>query len=72
MTDSIKGLDQAYERCIQTRVLFSAFRLDLPRHEDRVLAFSLVFLCFRRDEPVQQDASQDFACNGEQLSLIHI
>ena len=74
--DSIKGLGQVYESCIQTYVLFSAFLLYLPQHEGHVygpsvgpeptLAFWRVFLGYRRDEPIQQDASQDFACNGEQ------
>ena len=54
----------------------SAFFLHLPQHEDHVYgpsvgpeptrAFWLVFLCYRRDEPSQQDASQDSACNGMQ------
>uniref|UniRef100_UPI003AF9951D hypothetical protein n=1 Tax=Thiolapillus sp. TaxID=2017437 RepID=UPI003AF9951D len=57
-------------------VLFSAFFLYLSEHKDHVygpsvgpeptLAFWRVFLCYRRNEPIQQDASQDFACNGEQ------
>ena len=74
--DSIKGLGHVYESCILTLVLFSAFLLYLPQHDDHVygpsvgpeptLAFWRVFLCYCRGEPVQQDASQDFACNGEQ------
>ena len=74
--DSIKDLGQVYESCIQTHVLFSAFLLYLPQHEDHVcrpsvgpeptLAFWRVFPCHHPDEPIQQDASQDFACNGEQ------
>ena len=48
---SIKGFGQVYESCIYTYVLFSAFRR--------------VFRCYRQDEPIKQDASQDFACNGE-------
>ena len=50
--------------------------LNLPQHEHHVygpsvgpeptLAFWCVSLCYRRDEPIQQDASQDSACNGEQ------
>ena len=76
MADSIKCLGRVYESCIQTRVLFSAFLLYLPQHEDHVngpcvgpeptLAFWRVFLCYRRDKPIQEDASQNFACNGEQ------
>ena len=75
-TDSIKGLGQVYESCIWTFVLFSAFLLYLPQHEDHVsrpsvgpepaLAFWRVFLCYRWDVPIKQDASQDFACNVEQ------
>ena len=71
--DSIKGLGQIYESCLQTHVLFSAFFLCLPQYKDHVyglsvgpeptLAFWRVILCYRRDEPVQQDATQDFACN---------
>ena len=34
--DNIKGLGQVYESCIQTHVLFSAFLLYLPQHEDHV------------------------------------
>ena len=74
--DGIKGIGQVYESCIQTYALFSAFLLYLPQHKDHVygpsvgheptLAFWCVFLSYRRDEPIQQDASQDFACNGEQ------
>ena len=74
--DGIKGLRQVYEICIETHVLFSAFLLYLPQHEDHVygpsvghepaLAFWRVFLCFRRDESVQQDTSEDFSCNEEQ------
>ena len=30
------------------------------------LVFWRVFLCYRRDEPIQQHASQEFVCNGEQ------
>ena len=73
--DSIKGLGQIYESSIWTYVLLSAFLLYLPQHKYHVhgssvgpepaLAFWRVFLCYRRDEPIQQDASQDFACNGE-------
>ena len=69
MADSIKGLGKVYESCIQTYALFSA----LPQHQDRVghpsvepeptLAFWHVFLCYRQDKPIQQDTSQDFACN---------
>ena len=76
MADSIKCLGRVYESCIQTHVLFSAFLLYLPQHEDHVYgpsigpeptsAFWRVFMCFRQDEPIQQDASQDFACSGEQ------
>ena len=74
--DGIKGLRQVYEICIETHVLFSAFLLYLPQHEDHVYGPSVgpeptftlwrVFLCCRGDEPIQQDASQDFVCNGEQ------
>ena len=74
-TDSIIGLGQLYESCIQTHVLFSAFLPHLPKHEDRVcgpsvgpeptLAFWRAFLCYHQDQPVQQDTSQDVACNGE-------
>ena len=49
----------------------------LPQHENHVyspsvgpeptLAFWRIYLCYRRDEPIQQDVSQDFACNGEQI-----
>ena len=73
--DSIKGLGQVYESCIWTHVLSYAFLLYLPRHEDYIygpsvgpeptLASWRVFLCYRRDEPIQQDANQDVACNGE-------
>ena len=62
-------------KAAHTHVLFSAFLLYLPQHEDHVsrpsvgsepaLVFWRVFLCYRRDEPIQQDASQDLACNGE-------
>ena len=61
--DSIKGLGQVYESCIQTHVLFSAFLLYLPQHEDYAygppvrpeptLAFWRVFLCYHRDKPIQ-------------------
>ena len=71
MADSIKCLGRVYESCIQTRVLFSAFLLYLPQHEDHVcrpsvgpepaLAFWRVFLRYHRHEPNQQDASQDLA-----------
>ena len=73
--DGIKGFGQVYKNCIWTYVLFSAFLLYLPQHKDHVcspsvgpeptLAFWHVFLCFCWDEPVQQEASQDFACSGE-------
>ena len=53
--DSIKGLGQVYESCKWTYVLFSAFFLYLPQHEDHVgrpsvgpehtLAFWRVFSC---------------------------
>ena len=56
-------------------VLFSAFLLYLPQHKDHVygpsvgpeytLAFWCVFLCYCQDEPIQQDMSQDSACNRE-------
>ena len=79
MADSIKGLGQVYKSCIKTYVLFSAFFLYLPQHEDHVygpsvgyeptLACWRVFLCYRRDEPIQHDASQDFACSGEQSDI---
>ena len=56
--DSIKGLGQVYESCIQTYVLFSVFLLYPPQHEDHVghssvgpeptLAFWHVFLCYVR------------------------
>ena len=69
--DNIKGLGQVYESCIYTYVLFSAFLLYLLQREDHVYdpsvgpeptqAFWRVFLCYHR-----VDASQDFACNGEQ------
>ena len=62
-------------KAAHTHVLFSAFLLYLPQHEDHVygpsvrpeptLAFLHVFLCYRRDEPIQQDVSQDYACNAE-------
>ena len=74
--DGRKRLGQVYESCIETYVLFSAFLLYLPQHEDHVygpsvgpestLAFWRVFLRHCRDEPVQQNVSQDFACSGEQ------
>ena len=61
--DSIKGLGQVYESCIETHVLFSAFLLYLPQHEDYAygpsvrpeltLAFWRVFLCYHRDKPIQ-------------------
>ena len=73
--DSIKGLGLVYESCIQMHALLSAFLLNPPQHEDHVcrpsvgseptLAFWRFFLCNRRNEPVQQHTSQDFACNGE-------
>ena len=76
MADSIKCLGRVYESCIQTRVLFSAFLLYLLQHEYHVygpsvgpeptLASWRIFLCYRRYEPIQQDASQNFACNEEQ------
>ena len=76
MADSIKGLGQVYKSCIKTYVLFFAFLLYLPQHRDLVydpsvgpeptLAFWRVFLCCRRDESIQKDASEDFTCNGEQ------
>ena len=63
--DSIKGLGQVYESCIQTHALFPAFLLNLHQHEDHVfgpsvgpeptLAFWRVFLCYRWDKPVQQE-----------------
>ena len=69
--DSIKGLSQVYKSCVKIHILFSAFLLSLPQHEDHVYdpsvgpeptqAFLRVFLCYHR-----VDASQDFACNGEQ------
>ena len=53
--DSIKGLGQVYESCMQTCVLFSAFLLYLPQHAGHVygpsvgpeptLAFSGEFSC---------------------------
>ena len=56
--------------------MFSAFLLYLPQQEDHVYGPSVgpeptlvvchVFLFYRRDKPIQQDASQDFACNGKQ------
>ena len=56
--DNIKGLGQVYKSCIKTYVLFSAFFLNLPQHEDHVyglsvgpeptLAFWHVFLCYVR------------------------
>ena len=59
--------DQVYEICIWTNVLFSVFLLYLPQQGDHVcspsvgpestLAFWRVFLCYCRDEPIQQDAS---------------
>ena len=62
-------------KAAHTHVLFSAFLLYLPQHEDHVygpsvgpeptLAFWHVFLCYCQDETIQQDASQDLACNGE-------
>ena len=58
--DSIKGLGQVSESCIWTHVLFSAFLLYLPQHEDHVygpfvgleptLAFWCVLLCYRWDD----------------------
>ena len=68
---SIKGLGQVNESFIQTHILFSAFLLYLPQHGPAIgpeptLAFWSVFLCYHRDEPIQLDPSQDFACNGEQ------
>ena len=72
--DSINGLGQVHE---SHHDLFSAFLLYLPQHEDHVygpfvgpeptLAFWLVSLCYRRDEPIHQVASQDFASNGGQI-----
>ena len=69
MADSIKGLGQVYKSCIKTYVLFSAFFLNLPQHEDHVyglsvgpeptLAFWHVFLCYLCDEPIQGDTSQE-------------
>ena len=35
--DSIKGLGQVYEKCIQTHVLFSAFLLYLPCKRETVM-----------------------------------
>ena len=62
--DSIKGIGQVYESCIQTYALFSAFLLYLPQHGDHVygpsvgpeptLAFWCVFLCYHQDEPIQK------------------
>ena len=56
--DGIKGLRQVYEICIETHVLFSAFLLYLPQHEDHVYGPSVgpeptftlwrVFPCYRR------------------------
>ena len=34
--DSVEGLGQVYESCIQTHVPFSAVLLYLPQHEDHV------------------------------------
>ena len=63
-------------------VLFSAFLLYLPQHEDHVygpsvgpettLSFWRVFLCCHRDEPIQQDTSQDSAGNGEQSDALEV
>ena len=39
--DSIKGLGQVYESCIQSHVLFSAFLLYLPQHEVHVYSPSV-------------------------------
>ena len=62
VADGIKGLGQVY-----------AFFLYLPQHvygpsigPEPTLTFGRVFLCFRRNESLQHDASQDFACIGEQ------
>ena len=41
MADSIKGLGQVYKSCILTNVLFSAFLLYLPKHEDHLYASSI-------------------------------
>ena len=78
--DSIKGLCQVYKSCMLTHVPSSAFRLNLPLHESHVyhpsvgpkltLAFWCVFLCYRQDKPIQQDASQDFVHNGELESRV--
>ena len=76
--NSIKGLVQVYEICISTYVMYSAFLLYLPQHEDHVyspsagpeptLAFWRVLFIFyyRLDELIQQGTGQDFACNGDQ------
>ena len=60
---------------LTTHVLFSAFLLYLPQHEDHVcgpsdgpeatLALWCVFLRCHQDEHMQQDMSQDSACSGE-------
>ena len=54
--DSIKGLGRVYKSCIQTYVLFSAFLLYLPQHENYVWytlpAFTgeaLTFASFKRE-----------------------
>ena len=47
--------------CLSTKIVSVVPLLDLNLHW-----LSCVFLCYRQDQPIQQDASQDFACNGEQ------
>ena len=75
--DSIKDFCQFYESCIYYRLcsVLCICLLYLPQHRDHVcgpsvrpepaLAFWHVFLCYLRDEPVQQNASQNCACNEE-------
>ena len=64
----VKSIKAAY------RLMFcSAFLLYVPYHKDHVccpsvgpaptLTFWHVFLGYHQDEPIQQDASQGFACN---------
>ena len=56
MADSLKGLGQVYE----DHVSGPSFG------PEPTLAFWRVFLCYHRDEPIQQDTSQDFARDRQQ------
>ena len=53
--------------CLDTKIMFTP--PPLPFGPEPTVAFWRVFLCYRRDEPIQLDASQHFACTGEQSDV---